>query len=149
MIIASPIVRLAKVGDAASLAALDALCLSGTWSDADFVDELQKSFVRIWVCTLGDRVTAYVHCWLVADEAQVLNVATDPSRQRQGHARRVLEFAFATLRAQGCVAALLEVRAANTPAIALYRSLGFSDDGVRNRYYSDGQDALLMSLRWM
>jgi ribosomal-protein-alanine N-acetyltransferase len=40
---------------------------------------------------------------------------------------------------------LLEVRRSNDAAIALYRSAGFSENGVRRGYYSDnGEDAALM-----
>ena len=39
----------------------------------------------------------------------------------------------------------LEVRVSNEPAIRLYRSRGFTDSGVRPRYYSNNQeDALIM-----
>lgn len=41
---------------------------------------------------------------------------------------------------------LLEVRASNSPALALYTSLGFERVGLRKRYYSDGEDAVLMTL---
>jgi ribosomal-protein-alanine N-acetyltransferase len=36
----------------------------------------------------------------------------------------------------GARRALLEVRAGNTPARALYASLGFTDRGVRRGYYT-------------
>jgi ribosomal-protein-alanine N-acetyltransferase len=40
---------------------------------------------------------------------------------------------------------MLEVRRSNLPAIALYRSLGYREVGVRPRYYAeDGEDALAM-----
>jgi ribosomal-protein-alanine N-acetyltransferase len=93
-------------------------------------------------------VCAFVHCWLIADEIQILNVATDRSYRRQGVARALLEALLDELSPKGFCVALLEVRASNAPAIALYRSLGFSDDAIRERYYSDGEDALLMSKRW-
>ena len=42
---------------------------------------------------------------------------------------------------------LLEVRASNAPARALYERLGFAVAGVRRRYYHDnGEDAVLMTL---
>jgi ribosomal-protein-alanine N-acetyltransferase len=42
---------------------------------------------------------------------------------------------------------LLEVRASNAPALALYRSAGFFEHGVRRAYYSDnGEDAVEMRL---
>jgi len=43
---------------------------------------------------------------------------------------------------------LLELRASNLPALAFYRSLGFTEAGRRPRYYHDPiEDALLMRLR--
>ena len=48
------------------------------------------------------------------------------------------------LRGQGARRVSLEVRSRNAPAIALYRSLGFENEGVRPKYYRDGEDALVL-----
>ena len=39
---------------------------------------------------------------------------------------------------------VLEVRASNIAAIALYKTQGFETVGVRPKYYSDNEDAVLM-----
>jgi ribosomal-protein-alanine N-acetyltransferase len=44
----------------------------------------------------------------------------------------------------GAVKVHLEVAAGNTPARALYDTVGFTEAGRRRRYYSNGEDALLM-----
>ena len=41
---------------------------------------------------------------------------------------------------------LLEVRASNVAALALYDRLGFTRFNVRERYYSDGEDGIEMVL---
>ncbi|WP_054843220.1 hypothetical protein [Vulcanisaeta souniana] len=41
---------------------------------------------------------------------------------------------------------ILEARVSNTPAITLYRKLGFDVHGVLRSYYNDGEDAYLMIL---
>ena len=41
--------------------------------------------------------------------------------------------------------AMLEVRASNMAAVALYEQLGFQHVGRRKGYYADGEDALLMN----
>jgi ribosomal-protein-alanine N-acetyltransferase len=39
----------------------------------------------------------------------------------------------------------LEVRVSNEPAINLYRSMGYTIVGIYQGYYSDGEDAYMMS----
>jgi ribosomal-protein-alanine N-acetyltransferase len=42
---------------------------------------------------------------------------------------------------------LLELRQTNKAALKLYSGLGFKQQGIRKKYYSDtGEDALLMTL---
>lgn len=142
------VVRAALEADLDALARIESESLSGTWTREALADELHKSFARLRVVTEGERVCGFLHVWLVADEVQVLNVATDPAHRRRGLARALLVSLLDELRPQGFSCALLEVRASNAAAIALYRSLGFQEDAVRARYYSDGEDALLMSARW-
>ena len=68
------------------------------------------------------------------------------SERRQGLGRQLL---WASLTALGDVGAVeLEVRSSNVAARALYKSLGFSEAGLRPKYYAtpDGrEDAILMT----
>jgi ribosomal-protein-alanine N-acetyltransferase len=53
--------------------------------------------------------------------------------------------AHAWARGRGATLAHLEVRAGNSPAIALYERLGYRRVGVRRGYYGDnGEDAFLL-----
>ena len=40
----------------------------------------------------------------------------------------------------------LEVSKLNSKAILLYKKLGFKENGVRKKYYSDGSDAILYKM---
>jgi GNAT superfamily N-acetyltransferase len=55
------------------------------------------------------------------------SLVTDPSRRRQGHARRVIASLAAWATEQGATGACLEVEAANTAGLALYAALGFKE----------------------
>jgi N-acetylglutamate synthase len=74
-----------------------------------------------------DRIAALafgaIHDGVICYES----VVTDPRHLRQGHARRVIASLAAWASEQGAVGACLEVEAANTPALALYAALGFSE----------------------
>jgi ribosomal protein S18 acetylase RimI-like enzyme len=82
--------------------------------------------------------------WKVADEIQVVDLATDPTQRRRGVARTLLRH-LATLQRDGFTSIQLEVRAGNHAARALYESVGFVEQRSRNRYYTDGEDAVEMS----
>ncbi len=97
----------------------------------------------------GDRILGYVIFWLVHDEVHVLNVGTDPEARRRGVARALMEEAAAIGRGKGARLSTLEVRRSNAPAIALYRSLGYQEVGVRPRYYAEeDEDAIVMTLEF-
>jgi ribosomal protein S18 acetylase RimI-like enzyme len=64
----------------------------------------------------------------------VQSVATDPARRQQGYSRATLLGLFAWGVAQGARGACLQVLANNTPALALYRRLGFDRELYRYHY---------------
>ena len=48
------------------------------------------------------------------------------------------------IESKGCIVTTLEVRVSNTPAINLYKKLGFIVVTTKKQYYSDGEDAYYM-----
>ncbi|MEO7094428.1 MAG: ribosomal protein S18-alanine N-acetyltransferase, partial [Polyangiales bacterium] len=94
----------------------------------------------------GGTLLGYTLFWHVVDELHLLNVAVAVPCRRRGIGRALLADLLAYARAHEVVRILLEVRASNAAAIALYESLGFERFNVRAAYYSDGEDAVEMSL---
>ena len=66
-------------------------------------------------------------------------------RQGEGLGARLLVAGLEHARAAGCGRMILEVRADNLGAQALYRRHRFVEVHVRRRYYADGTDALILS----
>jgi ribosomal-protein-alanine N-acetyltransferase len=89
-------------------------------------------------------VRGYAVFKLVAPEAQLVDLAMDPSALRRGLGRTLLEESFALLRREGFHRATLEVSRDNFPARRLYEGLGFAVVGRRQKFYNDGSDAILM-----
>ena len=101
----------------------------------------------------GDRVEestsilGYVCCWVVFDELRMMNLAVAVAMRRQGVGRLLLTQALKIGQEQGARRALLEVRASNAPALALYEHAGFCRMGLRRHYYSAPvEDAVLMEM---
>jgi ribosomal-protein-alanine N-acetyltransferase len=92
-----------------------------------------------------DGLLGYVVTLRSGDVVDLQRIAVRPDHQRQGTARTLLDAALADARAAGSVRMLLEVSAANTPALALYAVEGFEEIDRRRRYYRDGTDAVVMA----
>ncbi|WP_375258919.1 GNAT family N-acetyltransferase [Citreimonas sp.] len=92
---------------------------------------------------------AFVLGRVIADEAEILALATDPDHQRRGAARTVLETFETRAQDRGATRVFLEVAAANAPARTFYAARGYAEAGRRRAYYrlDDGttDDALILA----
>jgi len=119
------------------------------WNHRLLADCLRVGYIAT-VCESvpGGEVIGHAIVSLVADECHILNLCIDPSHQGSGQGARLLSHMLETCRQKGAERALLEVRASNRPAIALYERFGFSRIGERPGYYptpgGDREDALVL-----
>ena len=84
----------------------------------------------------------------VLDEGSIDNIAVLPQYRREGLGGRLLESALRLMRELGASRCVLDVRASNFAARALYARHGFVEDGLRRKYYRTAggrEDAVLMS----
>lgn len=96
------------------------------------------------VATSEGRLVGYVSA--VVEEGEVghiLSIATPPDSRRRGVARRLLEHLLPILKGKGVRVVRLEVRRGNRAAQNLYLNLGFTEAGMVEGYYGDGEDGLL------
>jgi len=78
------------------------------------------------------------------DRAHLLLLAVRPRCQRQGVARRLMQWLLASARVAGIAELSLELRASNEAARAFYRALGFVDAGLVPGYYRNRESARRM-----
>lgn len=118
------------------------------WTRGNFSDSLQSGY-RAWVITLHDEIVGYTLMMLALDEAQLLNISVAAPYQKQGLGRVLLNHMLVLAKQDKATNMFLEVRASNTPAIALYADMGFDKVSVRRGYYpaeTGREDAVLMRL---
>ncbi len=140
--------------DLADLAALVALEASGQvhpWP----ASRLEAALTAQDVAVLGlEDATGLIGHAVVARQpfdAELEALLITPARRGERLAGPLLAAVVEYARGWGAERLLLEVRAGNAPAIALYRRAGLAEDGRRRGYYpplsgAEREDALLMSL---
>jgi ribosomal-protein-alanine N-acetyltransferase len=115
------------------------------WTSADYARACDASLHGL-VAVSGESLGGFLVSRFAADEMEILNLAVLPALRRHGLATQLLAAALDHARSRGAKKSFLEVRYANTAAIAFYLRHGFTQSGRRPGYYSDpSADALLLS----
>lgn len=132
-----------------ALAALAAEVADYPWRAAQFADSLAAGHQLLGLQAADGTLLGFAVWSQVLDDAELLDIGVAPACRRQGLGQRLLDAVMAAARAQGAQRLLLEVRAGNLAAQALYQRAGFRLSGRRKGYYpaADGrEDACLMDV---
>ena len=92
----------------------------------------------------GGEVLGYGGITVAADSADIENVAVTEAYRRGGVSTAILNALCNTAKEKGAEKVFLEVRVSNSAEMSLYLKNGFKGVYARTRYYSDGEDCLVM-----
>ncbi len=148
-----------RLRDISEFSAIDAAEMIHALMDADTAQgwgkESLQSFLqqgRAWgfAAFLEDQVQGFILGQSAGDEAEILNMAVEPSLRRQGIGEKLLQEFLRAGKRRGAYSVFLEAASGNHAALALYAKSGFTSAGTRPDYYlrANGrrEDALLMRL---
>ncbi|MCB9643841.1 MAG: ribosomal protein S18-alanine N-acetyltransferase [Myxococcales bacterium] len=145
--------RQAKISDLPTICAIERLAHKHPWTLKALEPEFSHPWSRFRLAILRDplggdeEAVGYCLSWLLPGELHILNVAVLPDYRRLGIARKMMEDALRLARQADAAQIFLEVRISNEAAIALYRSFGFEQVGLRKKYYEKPvEDALVFVL---
>jgi ribosomal-protein-alanine N-acetyltransferase len=83
----------------------------------------------------------------ISKKGHIVSVAVLHEYRKHGVGYDLVSKSLKAMGNYGAAEFVLEVRESNIPAIDLYKKLGFENSKVLKGYYSDGEDAYLMSKR--
>ncbi|MDP6727062.1 MAG: ribosomal protein S18-alanine N-acetyltransferase [Candidatus Marinimicrobia bacterium] len=140
-------IRCADLNDVDAITAIEKRVFRHPWSKNQIVQELEqengkKVFAEFEEKMISYIMISYIMIRVVNNEAQILNIAVDLPYQHRGYGKKLLQYTLSELGTETDV--FLEVRESNLPAIKLYSEFNFEEIGVREHYYSDGEDAIIM-----
>lgn len=115
------------------------------WNEQQIRELLQQDINQCWGVvptntsqTSEQKLVAYCLISTVFEVAEVLRIGTHPDYQRQGLGAGLLQALINSMVEKQLDRILLEVRADNTNAIALYHKIGFEVIHTRKDYYKTG-----------
>ncbi|WP_169516151.1 GNAT family N-acetyltransferase [Halomonas halocynthiae] len=155
---AHPAMLICSLGEneLSALLALDEACSSVAWSEAQWVAvladaELAKGNTSVLGIWHEQQLAGYAVVVNLGWDAELQAITVAPAWRRQGLGQQLLAGVIDSAVRWASERLLLEVRAGNAPALALYYQAGFVLDGIRQHYYPpregvERENACLMSL---
>ncbi|MGN1372485.1 MAG: ribosomal protein S18-alanine N-acetyltransferase [Candidatus Coproplasma sp.] len=139
------IIRRCKFEDILAVAELEKQCFSGeSWGYGTLASSFENSQYSMFVAEEGGEVAGYGCISVSFENCDLENVLVAEEYRRSGVGRRILNELISEAKSRGAENMFLEVRVSNAPAMRLYLSSGFIGVYARSRYYSDGEDCLVM-----
>jgi len=134
---------------------INQVCLPENYATYFFIDLYERFPETFIVAEENGEVIGYVMCRIetglpdfglfgIAKRGHVISIAVLPEHQRRGTGISLMNEAMAGMRLYKAKECFLEVRINNTPAVNLYKKLGFEVARVVHGYYADGEDAYVM-----
>ena len=131
-------------------------CLPENYTDYFFID-LYRRFPETFIVAEHDgEIAGYIMCRIelglshfgfggLIKKGHVVSIAVLPEYRRKGIGKALITRAIEGMKLYNAKQCFLEVRITNTPAINLYKKLGFQVTKTIHGYYADGEDAYVMS----
>ncbi len=143
--------RRADANDLEAIMAIESATFpTDAWSSSTMAAELAGPHGHYLVAVADDGVIdGYAGLFAPAssDQADIQTIAVTPRPRRRTLRRTLMNALLDEARRRSAHEVLLEVRADNAGAQALYADLGFEQIAVRPNYYQpDGVDALILRL---
>ncbi len=135
---------------------INRVCLPENYTDFFFVDLHQRFPETFIVAEENGKIMGYIMCRIevglsnfgfggLVRKGHVVSIAVLPQYRRRGVAKAIINKALEGMAYYKAKQGFLEVRVTNESAISLYKNLGFEITRTINGYYSDGEDAYVMT----
>jgi ribosomal-protein-alanine N-acetyltransferase len=122
---------------------IEKISFKDPWSRFAFESELLNVDSVFLKALIDNEMIGYIIVRKMFDEFHIMNIAVIPEHRKKGVAQELLDHVIKNLSSGKLL--LLEVRKSNRAAIALYQKNGFRVLHTRKAYYSDGEDAVVMT----
>ena len=137
-------IRYARVNDLGEIYDIEKRIFSNPWSKQSIKNEINRISCSLnFIAEKNDHLIGYCFSHIIDKEVHILNMAIDVPYQHLGNGKEFFSLIIKNYMEHANV--FLEVSKTNFPAINLYLNFGFKETDIKKKFYSNGDDAILMS----
>ena len=142
-------IRKMEKRDLPAVMEIENLCFVAPWKEENFLSEMDNQFANLWVIELSaegvnKQVVGFSDYWQTFDSATICQIAVHPGIRRRQLGSALMDEIINDCYAKRVQNLTLEVRKSNQIAINFYKKHGFSEALIKEKYYSNGEDAIYM-----
>lgn len=140
--------RIMHTDDLAAVCAIEKQVQYAPWSEKLFAEGLERHRCIVAI-NQQQQIVGFSIVQFIVDEAHLLNIAVEPTQQKQGIGKVLLDDVLVNSQQKKASTIFLEVRESNQRAIQLYQAAGFNEIGLRKNYYPTAngkENAVIMAL---
>jgi [ribosomal protein S18]-alanine N-acetyltransferase len=137
---------------------INRVCLPENYTDFFFMDLHQRFPETFIVAEENKEISGYIMCRIevglsnlglggLIRKGHVVSIAVMPQSRRKRVAQALINRALEGMHYYKAKQCFLEVRVTNDVAVSLYKKLGFEITRTLSGYYSDGEDAYVMTIK--
>ena len=139
------VIELMKFDDIKNVLEVENKSFTIPWHEESFVQELTNNLALYLVAKIEGKAVGYVGVWKILNEGHITNIAVHPDYRNNGIGKALISELLLLCIKEGINAFTLEVRKSNVIAQEFYQKMGFIEEGIRKKYYSDNnEDAIIM-----
>lgn len=116
------------------------------WNFNIFSSELQNKNSTYFIAKENEEIVGFAGVWNDGFDRHITNIVTKKNKRHHGIASKLLEKLINYSKENNSNSLTLEVNENNIPAIKLYEKYNFKKLGIRKHYYSQNENAIIMTL---
>ncbi len=135
----------ATTKDIDSMYEIETLSYEMPWPKEMFVlDYLFDGKAHYYVAKWMRKNIGFLGIWNENDKLHIVNIAVHPDYRKKGVGSKLMQFAIDLAKKLHKKEVYLEVRESNMIAQKMYKKFGFYISGRIEKYYTNGEDGLIM-----
>lgn len=135
-------IETANLTDIKDIFELEKQIFEDPWTIIMFEHIFQNNACNLIVAKHNSKIIGFLASTLVIDELQIDNLAVDKNFRNSLVASSLIKYLVKNTKNFNNI--FLEVSVKNTNALSLYLKLGFIKSYIRKKYYSNGDNAIVM-----